>query len=1032
MNIQKYILDVERIFKTGSATEHSYRSSLQSLFSGIDTGITALNEPKRVQCGAPDFMINRGIVTIGHAEAKDLGKDLSNLKGHDADQKERFLKGLSNLIYTNGLDFEFYRNGELYSSVSIAKFSSRITPDQSAFKSLENHLRDFASQRPQTITSSEKLAEIMAGKAALIKDVLTNTLRADNTHSSELHLQYAAFKEHLIHDINPEDFSDIYAETIAYGLFAARLHDATLDTFSRQEALDLLPKSNPFLRSLFTYIAGPDLDDRIRWIIDELAEVFQACDVKKLMANFGSLTQRNDPFLHFYETFLAKYNPEKRRARGVWYTPEPVVNFIARAVDDVIKSDFGLPLGLADSSKVILDWDTGQRGITKKGTIVKSGKNVVEKKEVHRVQILDPATGTGTFLAEVIKHIAPRVKQIAGGHWSRYIERDLIPRLHGFELLMASYAMCHMKLDMILTELGYIPSSIPPRISTFLTNSLEEGEPPNQTLPFAQWLSNEVRQANTIKRDMPIMCVIGNPPYSISSSNKGKWIQNLISVYKSGLNEKKINLDDDYIKFLRLAEHYIEKNGTGIVGFITNNSFLDGATHRAMRKHLLETFDKIYVFNLHGDVKKGGAGSDKDQNVFDIMQGVSISILVKTGKPREGLGTVSYRELYGTRKEKYDSLWNAHISDSEFSTIKTSAPYYFLVPRSGNLETEYMTGFKVSDFFINYSSGIQTKRDSICVNMSDSEMNGVTSDFRMLTVDALRDKYSLPADGRDWTIEGARSDVMNSKGQNITIQYRPFDFRKTYYTGKTKGFLAYPRREINQHFVGKDNIGLVVNRQTVKDEYSFVGISNVPICHGMFYLGNRGQDYLMPLYCFEEIDGSRRSNANPDIMDRLRIMSQGSEDRPCSDIDAFDYIYGILHAPRYRSDYAEFLKRDFPHIPWPLSAEEFWSIARKGAELRKLHLMDASAIGATPYTFSGTGDDVITVPKFEGGKIWINDSQYFDAVPASAWSTSVGGYQPAQKWLKDRRGSALSFEDIIHYQRVLKILAETTRIMDTI
>ena len=418
-----------------------------------------------------------------------------------------------------------------------------MQPRPQEFEALENLLRDFIAQRPQTITSPRELAERMAGKANLIKDVLFRTLAEDKDVQSELSAQYNAFKENLIHDITPNDFADIYAETIAYGMFAARLHDTTLDTFSRQEALELLPKSNPFLRSLFTYVAGYDLDDRIAWIIDDLARVFRACDVAKLMEGFGKLTGQRDPFLHFYETFLAAYNPAKRKARGVWYTPEPVVNFIVRAVDEVLQTEFGLADGLADTSKVVIDWETGEIG--------KKGKPVTIKKEVHRVQILDPATGTGTFLAEVIKQIAPRVQGIAPAMWSKYIEDDLIPRLHGFELLMASYAMCHMKLDMILTELGYKPAKAPPRLSVYLTNSLEEGEPANQTLPFTQWLSREAKGANTIKRDMPIMCVVGNPPYSGISHNMGEWISGLIEDYKyvdgKHFGERKHWLHDDYV-----------------------------------------------------------------------------------------------------------------------------------------------------------------------------------------------------------------------------------------------------------------------------------------------------------------------------------------------------------------------------------------------------------------------------------------------------------------------------------------------------
>jgi type I restriction-modification system DNA methylase subunit len=666
-----FLSRVQTIHKTGAATEHSYRASLEFLFHAFDEDVVALNEPKRIACGAPDFIIQRGEIAIGHAEAKDIGVGLRGMKDANKAQQQRYLKALPNLIYTNCLDFDFYRDGELKASVSIADYLMGIQPKPDQFETLENLLRDFIAQRPQTITSPRKLADIMAGKAVLIKDVLQQTLRADKDLRTELADQYRALKEHLIHDITPSDFADIYAETIAYGLFAARLHDKTLDSFSRQEALELLPKSNPFLRSLFGYIAGPDLDDRIKWIIDDLARVFQAANVAKIMEGFGELTGKHDPFLHFYETFLAAYNPAKRKARGVWYTPEPVVNFIVRAVDEVLRTEFGLSNGLADTSKVTVDWDTGQ--------VDNKGKRLAIKKEVHRVQILDPATGTGTFLAEVIKQIAPKVKGVAESTWSSYIEKHLIPRLHGFELLMASYAMCHMKLDMILTDLGYKPTGAPPRLSVYLTNSLEEGEPANQTLPFAQWLSNEVKAANAVKRDMPIMCVIGNPPYSGHSSNKGAWITRLMEVYKKSPALRKPAqakwLSDDYVKFIRLSEHLIEKNGEGILGFITNHGYLDNPTFLDMRHHLMETFDTIHVIDLHGNTKKKEVAPQgkPDKNVFDIQQGVSIILAVRRrAASKKRSGKVFHCGLWGSRDDKYSWLETAGINNAEFSEVTQS------------------------------------------------------------------------------------------------------------------------------------------------------------------------------------------------------------------------------------------------------------------------------------------------------------------------------------------------------------------------
>ncbi len=786
--IQDFLQTVIATHKKGNATEHSYRPALQQLFNALDPKVTALNEPKREKVGAPDFSVSRGEIVIGHCEAKDLPIDLKAMKDANAAQKKRYVGGLSNLLYTNCLEWLYYRDGALIAEVRIGDFLMGVQPLPDRFPALEQLLRTFIAQTPQTITSSRALAERMAGKAVLIKDILANSLAEDSAGTSELMDQYNAFKEHLIHDISIKDFADIYAETITYGMFAARLHDTTLDTFSRQEALELLPKSNPFLRNLFGYIAGPNLDQRIVWIIDDLAEVFRASDVSALMEKYGHTTQRNDPFLHFYEDFLKAYNPAKRDARGVWYTPEPVVNFIVRAVDDVLKTEFGLADGLADTSKVTIPWDTGQKD--------KKGKPITTTKEVHRVQILDPATGTGTFLAEVIKQIAPRVQSQAPGMWASYVEKDLIPRLHGFELLMASYAMCHMKLDMVLREFGYQPTANPPRVSVYLTNSLEEGEAANQTLPFAQWLSNEVKEANKIKRDMPIMCVIGNPPYSGISQNKGEWIEGLISAYKmepggtEKLKEKKHWLNDDYVKFIRMSEALIDKNGQGILGFITNHGYLENPTFRGMRWHLLRTFDKVYVLDLHGNSKKKELAPDGsiDRNVFDIQQGVAIIVGVKlpknTGASRKAaLAELYQSDLWGDRQSKYDQLWSAGDFRPLFKTLDVASPHYVFAHREEAGRENYAGGFSVREIMPVSVSGIVTSRDDFVIDFDRPNLIKKLRDFgdANLAGTTFQGLYDLK-ENYQWKVSQQRRDFPAFSAEKIKqIAYRPFDVRHIYY-----------------------------------------------------------------------------------------------------------------------------------------------------------------------------------------------------------------------------------------------------------
>ena len=641
MTIQDYVSKINILYKTGNAREHSYRGDLQNLIMAILPDVLVTNEPARVSCGAPDYVLTKKDIPIGYIEAKDIGVDLASKSLKE--QFDRYKAGLTNLIFTDYLDFHFYKNGEFVTKIAIAHLSipssggvpegrggsSRveIVPIQENFEQFINLIKNFAQTISQTIKSPTKLAQMMAGKAKLMADVIEKSLNADDENGirSSIKNQMLSFQQMLIHDIDNKSFADIYSQTIAYGMFAARYHDPTLPTFSRQEAATLIPKSNPFLRKLFQDIAGYDLDNRLVWIVEELVSIFLASDVATIMKNFGKSTKQEDPVVHFYETFLGEYNPALRKARGVWYTPQPVVNFIVRAVDDILKTEFGLKDGLADTSKIKIK----KKAITQtKGKDAKI-QEVETEIEVHKVQILDPATGTGTFLAEVVKHI---YKKFEGqqGIWSKYVTNDLIPRLNGFELLMASYAMAHLKMDMLLTETGYKPTD-DQRFRIFLTNSLEEAHPDTQTL-FSSWLSDEADQANAIKRDAPVMVVMGNPPYSVSSSNKSKWIEGLTADYKKDLNERNIQpLSDDYIKFIRFGQHFIEKNGVGILAYISNNSFIDGIIHRKMREELMKTFDKIYILDLHGNSKKKEVSPDGsvDQNVFDIMQGVSINIFVK-------------------------------------------------------------------------------------------------------------------------------------------------------------------------------------------------------------------------------------------------------------------------------------------------------------------------------------------------------------------------------------------------------------------
>lgn len=1028
MTLDQYIENISKRYILGNSTEHTFRGDLQQLLESLVPEISATNEPKRIRCGAPDYVVQKKEIPVGFIEAKDVGVNL-NHKSYK-EQFDRYKASLNNLIFTDYLDFHLYIDGQFVRSVKIGEITGGvIVPTAENFSVFTNLIKDFASRIGQTITSSRKLAEMMAGKARILSDVIEKSLLSDETNQedSTLKEQLNAFKVILIHDITAKEFADVYAQTIAYGMFAARLHDENLNTFSRQEAAELIPKSNPFLRKLFGYIAGPEIDDRIKWIVDSLADIFRATDVGKLLKDFGKSTQTHDPIIHFYETFLSEYDPKLRKTRGVWYTPEPVVNFIVRAVDDILKSEFNLKDGLADTSKT-------------KVKVEVQGKKI--EKEVHKVQILDPATGTGTFLAEVIKQIHTK---FAGqqGIWSNYVENELIPRINGFELLMASYAMAHLKLDLLLSETGY-KATRNQRLQIYLTNSLEEHHPDTGTL-FASWLSAEANEANHIKRDTPVMCVIGNPPYAVSSSNKSKWIESLTADYKKDLNERNIQpLSDDYIKFIRFGQHFIDKNGEGILAYISNNSFIDGIIHRQMRKHLLESFDKIYILDLHGNAKKKEVCPDgsPDQNVFDIMQGVSINIFVKTGKKKKNeLGKVFHCDLQGKREVKYKTLVTNSLKTVEWNLLEFEDSNFFFLKRDFTKRSEYEVGFKIDELFLKFNNGVETGKDTFFYSLNKEELLSKLTQAFSNKEKSLREFDITNTDSFKFKDKFIHSTFEES---NIKFVYfRPFDILPNYYDKKLQ---RRPAFDLMKNMF-QENIGLLVPRQVASD-FKHVFISKfITDCNLTSTAKRFGSAPLFPLYVYPEAGEqsemfattSRTPNLNLEIVKQiadklsLEFEAEKTQTQSCfAPIDILDYIYAVLHSPSYREKYKEFLKIDFPRVPFPKDKETFWKLVTLGKKIREIHLLESAKVEAYITQYPIDGDNVVGKIRFEDGKVWINETQYFDNVSETAWEFYIGGYQPAQKWLKDRKARTLNFEDIFHYQKIIVALTETDRLMKEI
>lgn len=1002
--VEVYFSALADKYQTGQAREHAYRPAFEALIHALDPALKILNDPSRSEHGNPDFVFLRGDITGGYAETKDIDADLD--KTEKSEQMERYL-GYSNLILTDYLEFRFFRNGVRYGeSIRIGHIAGgKLVATPESFSELTDALVDFLASKPEPIKSGKRLAEIMGGKARRIRDNVRRFLADKAETDTDLLRIYESVKKMLVHDLTPEAFADMYAQTLVYGLFVARYHDESPDNFSRSEARDLVPESNPFLRQFFNHIAGPDFNKRLRYIVDELCVVFACANVHELMDEYfkkNGTTTGQDPVIHFYEDFLKEYDAALRKKMGAYYTPLPVVRFIVRAVDQVLQSEFGLPEGLADTSKL------------------QNGK--------HRVQILDPAVGTGTFISAVIRVVYERLlRQGQKGRWPTYVHNDLLPRLHGFELMMAAYTIAHLKLSIAFKQTGFTVFN--KRLGIYLTNSLEQSGPQTDmfSLGFSQSIAEEAKQAAVIKNETPIMVVLGNPPYSGVSSNETEDANRLVEKYKvepggrQKLQERKHWLNDDYVKFIALAESMIDNNDEGVVAMITSHGYVDNPTFRGMRWHLRKTFDLTYVLDLHGNSNKKETSPDgsKDENVFDIKTGVSILIGVKTGKKTEGsLGRVLKANLYGLREKKFEGLDKGSISKIDWTDLPQDTDTWVL---EGKGKADYVTGFSVEELFSKNATGIVTAIDKMSIFITKDELERTT--HSILNSDNPYREFNIK-DGRKYKKEERLKELREAAANEPTeISYRPFDTRYMYYTKKSECWINSPRSELMYHLRGRDNIALDVCRQDIGDTWQHVFITKQIVDDS--YVSNRTRErgYAMPLYLYAE-DGSLASNLDSIIVKRIEgVIGKTTPE------DIFDYIYAVLHSPRYRGKYKEFLKIDFPRVPYPKDKKQFVALAALGKELRGLHLLELPKVRKYITSYDVEGSDMVEKIARKGDNVYINATQYFGGVPEVAWNFYIGGYQPAQKWLKDRKGHTLTNDDIEHYQKIIVALAETERIM---
>ena len=935
----------------------------------------------------------------------------------------------------------------------------------------------FTLRHREVITTSRELSVRLAALARTIRDRITTAL-AIETKRGPLNKLMKAFQAALVHDLDADGFADMYAQTIAYGLLSARIadpHKKTVDDFASHM------RTNPLLRDLmetFLQVGGRHTKPGAEGIdfdelgVAEVVELLDSANMDAVVRDFGDRNPREDPVIHFYELFLKEYDAEKRMQRGVFYTPRPVVSYIVRSVHAVLRSEFGLKDGLADTAT----W--GEMAERHEGLRIPDAISP----DQGFVQILDPATGTGTFLVEAIdlihKTLVAKWKAQEHGEtkiaarWNEYVPEHLLPRLHGYELLMAPYAIAHLKISLKLYETGYRFGSHE-RARVYLTNALESAQDFSQgALDFAiPALADEAQAVNEIKRDARFTVIIGNPPYSGHSANKSAWIRELLrgssgtqraenyfEVDGGPLNERNPKwLNDDYVKFIRLASWQIERTGRGVLGFITNHSYLDNPTFRGMRESLAATFPQAHLLDLHGNAKKKERAPDggKDENVFDIQQGVAIGLFTcPPVEPRRFSRAYNHADVWGVREQadgtgKYDRLVASDAASTEWQALSPKPPLRLFVPRDDALHEEYEAGAPISDIFPVNSVGIVTARDKLAIQWTAEDMGRIAEDFSARGTEAARTFYDLGKDAQDWQVRLAQEDVRRRDGLITPVLYRPFDRRFTYYTGKSRGFIGRPRPQVMRHMLAGENLGLSTTRSTeIAGGWEHVFASRHLIQHHTVSL--KEVNYLFPLYTFPLAALANAVNPRKPNLDAkftrsfasacgLDFIPDGAGDRTSTfgPEDIFRYIYAVLHSPEYRRRYADFLKSDFPRVPLPGNRAVFSALIFPGARLVSLHLMeteDRGEVAAFHRTGSNQVDKVRYAPPSSGlpGRVWINREQYFESVDPEIWAFTIGGYRPAEKWLKDRKGRTLSEDDIDHYRKIVAALTDTRRLMTEI
>lgn len=1005
-----------------SATEYTHRTAFENLLNAIkpDKNLNIIHEPKKFKGdeGKPDFQIFKEGLLIGYIEMKPVGTDLNKIMEKDSQSREskqlqRYLKVSPTLILSNYTDFVLFQKGIKVKAVTLFNIKDKLLDSGIVVKTQELFNYFFLS-KPQEVTSPEKLSELLAERTKIFKDIVYEIINSTSTSQFKDKLigpdgLYEVLKRTLIDDLSLDEFADAYVQTITYGLILARLNSS--DSITEVTAPSFIPKSVGTIRELFKTIEIDEIPPDIGWIIDAIIVILNSINRKRFdeILSFKKPYTYEDPYVYFYEKFLAEYDKKKRKAMGVYYTPIPIVWYIIKSINQILRKEFKVD-GLKESDVTVLDF----------------------------------ATGTGTFLLEAYKKA---IQDTDIGTRPRLIKEHLLKHFYGFEYLIAPYTIAHLKLSQFMKDNGYDLGD-DERIKVYLTDTLDNDL--HKRYAIFPKMSEEGEEAYKIKMKHPILVVTGNPPYSNFSRNNKPWIKELIKTYKEGLEERKINLDDDYIKFLRYAQWKIEQTGNGIVGVITNNSYLDGITHREMRHKLLQTFDKIYILNLHGNGNKG----ETDQNVFDIKVGVAIVLFVKLSKPIEEKEIYYYSITENgkttTRKEKFDFLLRNDYSTVNWKRINPKDPYYWFINKDERHEAEYNNGIFITDIFNLYSTGVETGKDSLVIDFDQEKLKSRINEILINPADEkIQEKYNLTS------MPNWNPDIFkNAKFQTenfIKINYRPFDSRYIFYD---KYALHRNRYEVMINMLNNNNIGISFSKTwDIKSLWSAVFVSDIIIDE--HYVG--GKSYFAPLYLIKKVTNT--SNLKQDKLFKKKNQSSDYYSDYYANLDVkpnfksefiqflskkynfyfkpeevFYYVYAILNSPAYRKKYYEFLKINYPKIPFVDDLTKFKKLASLGQKLVELHLLKISKADSKLAEFKEKGNDYIEKVRYDAKteKLYINATQYFDNIPEEIWNFEIGGYQVLYKWLNERKGMHIHYQEQVQFKKITYALKETLKLMQQI